>query len=132
MDDSSVSRPAIGSLHHVSIQVKDLLAAVHFYGDILGLTEVETPPEVLRAGVRWFDLGEGRMLHLLQTEDVVPLPRAHFCITVDNVAGWRAYVESRGIEILAPVVQAYQVERFFMRDPSGNLLEFVMRADRSS
>jgi catechol 2,3-dioxygenase-like lactoylglutathione lyase family enzyme len=86
---------------------------------------METPAAISEAGIRWFDLGEGRMLHLLQIEDMVPLPRAHLAFTVDDVAGWRTYMESRGIEILKPAVQAYQIERFFFRDPSGNLLEFV-------
>jgi len=129
MNDSRTTRPAMGRLHHILIQVKDLAAAENFYADILGLTALEMPAEVMQAGIRWFDLGEGRMLHLLQTEDMTPLPRAHLAFTVDDVAGWRAYIERKGIEIVKPRVQVYQMERFFFRDPSGNLLEFVKWPD---
>jgi catechol 2,3-dioxygenase-like lactoylglutathione lyase family enzyme len=130
MAESKRAGPLINSLHHVSVQVKDLGAAVGFYADILGLAEVETPPQVSKAGVRWFDLGRGQMLHLLQTEDVAPLPRAHISISVDDVAAWRAFIESKGIDILAPTVQVYQMERFFLRDPTGNLIELVKWPDR--
>jgi len=125
MSNTRMPRPALGSLHHVSVQVTDLTAALHFYKDILGLAEVDTPPDILANDIRWLDLGQGRMLHLVQTEDVIPAPRAHFAITVDDVAGWRAYLEANQVEILAPTVAVYGAERFFMRDPSGNLLELV-------
>ena len=129
MAQPQIGRPGIESLHHVAITVHDLSAAVAFYSEILGLAELEAPAAALENGIRWFDLGNGRALHLVRTDEAVSGGRAHFAITVDDIKGWRAFVEERGIEVQAPRLELYGAERFFMRDPSGNLLELVKWLD---
>jgi catechol 2,3-dioxygenase-like lactoylglutathione lyase family enzyme len=50
-------------LDHVGIQAVDLERSVAFYTKVLGLKEVASP--FPKAAARWFDLGGGRMLHIV-------------------------------------------------------------------
>jgi len=117
--------PNILSLHHVAINVRDLEEARIFYSDVLGFTELEAPAMAIEQGIRWFDLGDGRALHLIQTAESSPTGRAHFAISVSNAKAWRAHIEQAGLDILEPTVELYNANRFFLRDPWGNLFEFV-------
>ena len=60
-------------LHHVQVSCPpDGEAAVRrFYGDLLGLTEVEKPPVLAARGGAWFR-GEGYELHVGVEEPFVP------------------------------------------------------------
>lgn len=118
-------RPSLASLHHVAITVANLSEAIEFYASGLGLVELETPSSVIEQGIRWFDLGQGRALHLIATSETAPASRAHFAITVDDVAAWQSYIERQGIKIIKPTIDLAGAKRFFLRDPAGNLLEFV-------
>jgi glyoxylase I family protein len=46
----------VETLHHVSISVTDLDQARHFYGDLLGLSEIPRPPFDFPGA--WYQLGE--------------------------------------------------------------------------
>lgn len=117
--------PKIESLNHVAIEVQDLNKALHFYREIVGLRELTCPPDAISKGIRWFELPEGRMLHLIENLNVKPTERAHFALTVSDVSAWRAHLALCGNELIEPKVNLYDAERVFVRDPSGNLLEFV-------
>ncbi len=49
-------------LDHQAIHVRDMVASVRFYGDVLGLAEVENP--MGKGPFRWFALAPGVNLHL--------------------------------------------------------------------
>ncbi len=129
MDDTITQPPKIKSLHHVAIVVQDLLQAIDFYANKLGFKEITAPPTAIEQGIRWFDLGDGRALHLVENEATFPLLPAHFAIEVDDVAAWRAYIGQTDLTILEPTVDLYNADRFFLRDPSGNRLELVQWLD---
>lgn len=122
--EEKTSHPRIGSLHHVAIPVLDLAACAAFYKDIVGLREIEVPEAVGRAGIRWFDLGQDRALHLF-TADALHESRAHFAITVPDVDAWRTHFQRHGVAFVEPRVKLYGADRVFVRDPAGNLAEFV-------
>jgi catechol 2,3-dioxygenase-like lactoylglutathione lyase family enzyme len=117
--------PLIDGLHHVALEVRDLEAALLFYCGIIGLREIPVPHDVLQQGIRWLELPEGRMLHLIKTDGADRQERAHVALSVPDVSLWREYLIAKGVELVAPKVSLYVAERLFIRDPSGNLLELV-------
>jgi glyoxylase I family protein len=60
----------IPKLNHVGLLISDLEKARFFYGDILGLIEIERPPFLIK-GI-WYDLGTFQ-LHLMQYEKQKPI-----------------------------------------------------------
>ncbi len=100
-------------------------AARRFYGDLLGLPEIEKPPALKARGGVWFALG-GAQLHVGVAEPFVPAPKAHPALRVgaaqlDALAG-------RLAEAGARVVWDHEIEgvhRFFTLDPWGNRLELL-------
>ncbi len=120
-----MKRPEILKLDHVAIHVNDLEQACQFYEEILGWTPSEAAAEVRERGIVWYDLPDQRQVHLFRTDDPLPINRAHFALLVNEVSAWREYLLKSGVEIVEPSVTLYNAERFFVRDPSGNLVEFV-------
>ena len=61
----SFAQPVGGRLvfDHVGIQAVDLERSVTFYTQVLGLKEITSP--FPKTAARWFDLGDGRMLHIV-------------------------------------------------------------------
>ena len=119
------NRPLISMLDHVAVHVNALDAARHFYEEILGLTPSVTSDEVRSRGIVWYDLPDGRQIHIFLTDDELPINRAHLALQVKDVPGWKSYLEDVGVDLVEPTVNLYNAERFFVRDPSGNLIEFV-------
>jgi glyoxylase I family protein len=123
----------IEGLHHVTIAVRDLEGAKHFYGEILGLREIERPG--LDSSGVWYALGE-RELHLTVNagadtlrDNREPSSRdGHFALRVSD---WEATVEhlrAHGIEVLARPQNATPWKQAYVADPDGNVVE--LNADR--
>lgn len=60
-------------LSHIALLVTNLEKARHFYGNILGLQEIDRPPFIIQG--LWYDLGEFE-LHLMLYEQAAP-PQIH-------------------------------------------------------
>ena len=125
MKNHYTPKPTLGTLHHVAIAVDNLAEAVEYYQNILELEALATPQEVVAQGIRWFALDEGRALHLVEVAGVSAPPRAHIALRVEDNAAWRAYLENKGVSLIEPTVALYAAKRFFVQDPSGNLIELV-------
>ena len=124
--------PAIETLNHVAIEVRDLSAAEFFYGRIIGLKPLPTPPAAVEKGIRWYSLPEQRMLHLVLMPETKPSRFAHFALTVSDVSEWREYLKKHHVEEVPSTVAVYgAIDRLYVKDPSGNMLEFVKWADRT-
>jgi catechol 2,3-dioxygenase-like lactoylglutathione lyase family enzyme len=113
-------------IQHVGVTVptSGLEEAKAFYGGLLGLEEAPRSEEELgRPGV-WYKLGATE-LHI-QCRDKLPEGETdyHPGFAVGDVHALKAELRSKGVEIIesAPVAGR---ERFFVRDPFGNRLEFL-------
>ena len=90
----------IESIHHVSLPVADLERSKQFYGEVLGLAEIERPPFDFPGG--WYQLGD-RQLHLIvhnnstfRERKTVDSRDIHFAIRVDSYRETREYLRSKG------------------------------------
>lgn len=110
----------IERLHHVSLMVDDVEAALHFYRDVLGWPTLPRPD--FGFGGAWFDLGHGQ-LHLVEGD--VPSPSgAHFCVEVGDLPTVVTRLEAAGIEVSSGGGTPGAGAQAFCQDPSGNLIEF--------
>ena len=125
MESYALSKPELGFVHHIALAVHNLEESVTYYQEVLGLSQLDTPDSAYSSGIRWFDLGGYCALHLIEVPWVIAPPRAHLAITVADNDAWRAYLEGKGVRIVEPTVDLYAAKRFFLKDPTGNLVELV-------
>jgi catechol 2,3-dioxygenase-like lactoylglutathione lyase family enzyme len=100
-----------------------------FFGELLGLPEVEKPEPLRARGGAWFALGQ-RQLHVGVEEPFAPSRKAHPAFRVED--GELDTVAARLVEAGAPVDwddSLPGVRRFFTADPWGNRLELLTAAD---
>jgi len=100
-------------------------AARHFYGEVLGLTELEKPVALRARGGVWFAAG-AQQLHIGVTEPFAPAAKAHpaFAVARTQLDRLADRLQAAG----CPVRWADdipEVRRFFTDDPWGNRLELV-------
>ena len=113
------------SLHHVNVTVPAELeaAAKHFYGSVLGLTQVAKPTAARQIGA-WYQIGSNQ-LHLSVEETDGPLSSRHVCFTVADLVRAEQNFRDAGVEIVADPRPIPGTQRFYVRDPGGNQLEIV-------
>jgi catechol 2,3-dioxygenase-like lactoylglutathione lyase family enzyme len=120
-------------LDHVNLLIDSgddaLKKARAFYQELLGLVPLERPANTDsgRAGA-WYQCGP-QQLHLTTEKDASSInktSRRHPAFRVANLAAMRSRLEKAGVEIIAGNRFPGQ-ERFFVRDPWENRLEFVER-----
>ena len=107
------------AVHHVSLNVSDVEAAVSFYTDVLGLSVRDDRPDFGFGGA-WLDAG-GQQVHLIQS-DAVPAPGQHFAIQVGKLSDVVTELRGRGVEVAEPMAVGTGLQTF-VTDPSGNLVE---------
>jgi catechol 2,3-dioxygenase-like lactoylglutathione lyase family enzyme len=113
-------------LHHVSIDVTDVGAAVRFYVDHLGLVELERPD--IGVPGAWLGAG-GQQVHLLSVERVEPSPSAHLALHVDDIDGLVAALTDAGVRVRGPKAIGGAARQAFLHDPDRNLVELHERLD---
>lgn len=102
--------------------VTDLDAAKGFYTDYLGLTDEEFN---LGWVARYTSPKTGANVQLLTRDETAPEAPVVSVMTDDVDAAYAEAFE-RGYEIVHPLTtEAWGVRRFFVRDPSGNVLNVV-------
>ena len=99
-------------------------AGRRFYAGILGLEEVAKHPSLADRGGAWFELPDGRQLHLGVEEPFRPSRKAHPALMVDDLDVLAGSLTAAGHEVrwddrLAPR------RRFYADDPYGNRVEFL-------
>ena len=118
-------------LQHVSISRPPESSALarSFYGDLLGLHEVEPPRALLSLDLIWYRLGGDTELHIL-VEEPLGQDRSgrHFCLAVDDLLAMRERCQTAGVTVVGDVPIPGR-PRFFIRDPFGNLIELTSIED---
>lgn len=100
-------------------------AARRFFGDLIGLQELEKPKALRGRGGVWFALGE-QQLHVGVETSFSPALKAHPAIRVTPAA-----LDALAERLLAADAQVLWDDslpgerRFYSRDPWGNRIEFL-------
>ena len=107
-------------LHHVSIGVQDVDAAIEFYG-WLGMTPLDTRPEFGFAGA-WLQAGS-RQVHLIGTDVTPPGATNHLALQVADLDACLAELAEHGVEARRSGYTRGAGRQAFLQDPSGNVVE---------
>ena len=111
-------------IHHVSINVDDVDAAVNFYTQALELTVMDRPD--LGFPGAWLQAGE-QEVHLLGIQDGKPPKQQHFAFLVEDLEAVRSRLASMDIKVSKPNEISGVCRQSFAHDPSGNMVEFNER-----
>jgi len=93
---------------------------------VLGLQEVEKPAELAKHPVFWVRVGN-RNVHInVDRQPDRSLSQSHLAYEVLDLNAWEKFIASQGIAVEHPVAFAGH-RRFQIRDPFGNMVEFIQR-----
>ena len=113
-------------LHHVQLAMPqgEEDAAVKFYGYLLGLEQVEKPPELAPRGGVWFR-GPQIEFHLGVEDGFRPATKAHPAFMVEGMDQLLVRLDAAGIRVSEDEVQLEGFHRVYVRDPFGNRIELI-------
>jgi glyoxylase I family protein len=120
--ERSMHMPRISQLDHVSVVITDVERSRRFYGEVLGLREINKP-RTFDFVVLWFELGN-HTLHLLLKDVPDTLSPRHFALRVDDAAAARKYFQNLGLRVDETTLIP-GADRFFLSDPDGNRIEII-------
>jgi catechol 2,3-dioxygenase-like lactoylglutathione lyase family enzyme len=95
--------------------------ARRFYGDLLGLTEVEKPENLKKRRGCWFEIGPIKV-HLGGEKDFRPARKAHPAFLVCDLAALVTRLTAAGVAVKRDEpLEGY--DRVYVDDPFGNRIE---------
>lgn len=115
-------------LHHVSFAVRDVAASRRFFGDVLGIPEIDRPAFGFNGA--WYALGD-RQLHLIEQADASPealaqLTRSdHMALEVKDMGTVRQALSDANIEFQTGRNEHLGFAQTFCSDPDGHTIEFI-------
>ncbi len=124
---SSQTQPeyTLNGLHHTQLAIPPGAepSMREFYGDVLGMTEIDKPPVLAARGGCWFRFG-GLEIHLGVEQDFRPARKAHPGILVADLDALAKRFSERGVDVdWDENFPGHR--RFYAHDPLGNRLEFL-------
>ena len=118
---------AVEGLDHVQVAAPPGCEADarRFFGDLVGLEELEKPEPLRARGGAWFRVG-AQQLHVGVAEPFAPARKAHPALRVrpDALDGLAERLTAAGVEVRWDDALP-SARRFYANDPWGNRLEFV-------
>jgi len=126
----------IRRLNHITVSAPsgEEAKAREFYGNVIGLKEIDLPPALTKVyEIVWFDLLDFILHiefthHYIQpktwTENGVLMLGRHTAIEVKGIKEVRKTIADSGAVIHEAVVLADR-DRFYCEDPFGNVLEII-------
>ena len=97
--------------------------AIAFYVSLLGLTELQKPPELAGRGGAWFQCGT-LQLHLGVESEFRPAKKAHPALRVESLDDLLANLRGAGFQA-EDDTSVPEIRRAFTEDPFGNRIELV-------
>jgi catechol 2,3-dioxygenase-like lactoylglutathione lyase family enzyme len=111
-------------LQHVSVEVRpDQVDACVAFWERLGFERVDSPPLLRR--FTWLER-QGTQIHLLPTDEPNTTVMGHAAVVVDDYDATLAGLREDGYE-MREGENAWDAQRWFVRDPAGNLVELIER-----
>ncbi len=117
-------------MDHASVSVGDIDAAISFYGDLVGFTQVDRPDFGFPGA--WFDVG-GLALHLTTGGDMRGTGAAlrpndpHVAVSVDgDLDAFLDRLRDAGVEVFELANSPAALRQTFVKDPWGNVIEFCV------
>jgi catechol 2,3-dioxygenase-like lactoylglutathione lyase family enzyme len=118
----------IETLHHVSLTVTDLARAKRFYGETLGLPELERPAFDFPGA--WYALGD-RQLHLivhttprtLRGTTEIDSRDGHFAVRIRDFRGTVEHLRAQGVPLRESPDNPTPWAQIYVTDPDGNVIE---------
>lgn len=103
--------------------------ARRYFGNLLGLQELEKPEPLRSRGGAWFALGGGVQLHIGVEESFAPARKAHpaFRLPADELDELARRLETAGGQVEWDD-SLPGVRRFYTADPWGNRIELLAAA----
>ena len=100
--------------------------ARRFYGDALGMREIQPPAGLRGMNLVWFSAGDGGdEVHCFAEESLGPnSPGQHLCLEVDDLDAYRTRLTEHGVAI-KETQEIFNRPRFFVHDPFGNRVELT-------
>ena len=119
----------VSALHHVAVCVTDIERSKRFYGEVLGLKEIARPP--FPFGGAWYEMGEGRQLHLIEHHQARTLRGTtaidgldgHLALRVADYGAALAHLRASGVECLERPQNQTGWKQLYFTDPDGNVIE---------
>ncbi len=113
----------VGSPVWIGVVVEDMEKQRHFYGDVLGLPEIDAGPD-------WasFDMGKAWTLELIEKSSLAQYDRPGFQVgfAVGDIDTARAALAARGVEAISPVDHGGDGSSWcYFRDAEGNMFEIT-------
>jgi len=123
--DEIAAHVALLPIHHVQLAIpRDGEPQCRaFWGEVLGMHELDKPPVLAARGGCWFRGGDLEV-HLGVEDPFVPARKAHPGLLVDGLRALARRLEQAGY----PVTWDAEFpghDRFYSADPFGNRLEFL-------
>jgi catechol 2,3-dioxygenase-like lactoylglutathione lyase family enzyme len=103
-------------------------AARRFFGELVGLAEIEKPEPLRARGGAWFALGD-RQLHIGVEADFEPARKAHVALRLGaaELADLAERLAAAGVPVTWDDTLPGE-RRFYSADPWGNRIEFLTSA----
>lgn len=106
-------------VHHVSVNVDDVPAAVEFYVDVLGLVPRDDRPNFSFGGA-WIDVG-AQQIHLIEADPPEDSGQ-HVALEVVDLDAIVDELRRGGVEVTTPVAVGTG-RQAVLHDPAGNRIE---------
>jgi catechol 2,3-dioxygenase-like lactoylglutathione lyase family enzyme len=125
-------------LDHVALPVSDMEAALHFYGEVLGLKFMfhEVDP-VQQEDFAFFELDGGNLellkslAHPLEKPEIKPPYTPHLALATSDMAATLQMLQTQELRLLkGPMKIEGKVTWLYIADADNNVIEFVQWLDR--